>query len=109
MTKRLEEWQRDAVRAVGDNLVRDIVRDSYRGPSRPSSLASLPGVPDEAPRPASGGTAELKVQGINYVDAVAQSFEQQERLEALIKQRALVRELVGDVANKEDKIPDPKP
>ena len=103
----LQEWQVEAMRATPDSLIGDIVRDSYRGPSQRSSI--IPSQP-EPERPASGGTVEVKaVPGLNYVDAIAESFDRRERLEALIKERALVREMIDQKTDAaEDKPKQPK-
>jgi hypothetical protein len=36
MPQPMPEWQRDMVRAVGDDLVRDLVKDFFRGPPQRS-------------------------------------------------------------------------
>jgi hypothetical protein len=47
--KKLEEWQKDCLRAVDDSLVRDLVSDFRRGPPAPGS--PLPSVKVEGAAP----------------------------------------------------------
>jgi hypothetical protein len=82
-----EEWQRDAMRAVPDALVADIVSDARRGISQSASL-----IPDkqraaEEPRAASGGTIPVQSPpGVRWID---QQVEVQNRIDhaAAIRQR----------------------
>jgi hypothetical protein len=82
-----QEWQRDALRAVPDALVRDIVSDAYRGISKSASM-----IPDkqraaEEPRAASGGTIPVQQPaGVRWVDAQCDYADRQERI-AAIRQR----------------------
>jgi hypothetical protein len=79
---RLEEWQEDMIRAVPNSLIRDIVNDSRRGPTPPSSLASS--VQSEKPRAPSGGTAPLQPPpGLNYVDALCDEADRRARAVAI--------------------------
>ena len=76
----LQEWQQDAIRAVNDRLVRDLVSDFRRGPSVRSSLASRPNQPSEPERRASGGTVPITaVPGVSHMDAIAESFARRDR------------------------------
>jgi hypothetical protein len=80
----LPEWQRDAIRAVSNSLLRDIVNDSRRGPSVRSSLASRPGQSSEPERPASGGTVPITaVPGVEWIDRVAEGFAERDRAAAI--------------------------
>jgi hypothetical protein len=77
----LQEWQQDVIRAVPNSLLRDIVADSRRGPTAPSSLARP--VQSE-PRQAGGGTAALKPPpGIDHIDRIGQAFAHNDKMAAL--------------------------
>jgi hypothetical protein len=79
----LQEWQLDAMRAVPDSLIRDIVGDARRGISTSASM-----IPDKradgTPRAPSGGTTEIKPPpGVNYVDALCDAQDRRDRLAAI--------------------------
>jgi hypothetical protein len=75
----LQPYQVRANRAVPDSLVRDIVADSRRGPTAPSSLASS--VQSEKPRPLSGGSVPIQPPpGLNYVDQQVNAATRREYL-----------------------------
>jgi hypothetical protein len=94
----LQEWQLDAMRAVPESLLRDIVADSRAGISASASMLPSRKPSEEPPPAASGGTADLAVPGLRHVDAIASSFERRDRLEALIKERDLVRKMIDERA-----------
>jgi hypothetical protein len=69
------------IRAVRDDVIRDIVRDSRRGVSQRSSLAV---VPQSEPRPASGGSVPIQQPpGINYIDRMCEAQDRIDRLNAV--------------------------
>jgi len=75
----LEPWQLEMSRAVDDKLMREIVADSRRGVSQPSSLIEEPKA-----EPAKRGTGwveprPLDVPGIQYVDQLCDAADAAER------------------------------
>ena len=73
----LQPYQVRANRAVSTKLLRDIVNDSRRGPTAPSSLA---GPSQSAPRRASGGTTEEKPPpGIEHIDRMCDAQDRRDR------------------------------
>ncbi len=83
----LEPWQADMADAIPENVMRDVVADSRAGISRSASM--IPERPDEPPpRKPSGGTVEVTPpNGINHVDAIAESFARRDR--AVTHQQAM--------------------
>jgi hypothetical protein len=77
----LQPYQVRANRAVSDQLIRQIVADSRRGPTAPSSLASSV---QSTPRPASGGSVPIQPPpGIKYVDQLCDAADRRDRAVAI--------------------------
>ena len=83
----LQPYQIRARRAVSDKLLRDIVNDSRRGPTAPSSLASS--VQSEPRRP-SGATAPIQPPpGIEHIDRLCDEADRRARAVAVQQKLAL--------------------
>jgi hypothetical protein len=86
----LEKIQRSISQTMAD-----AIGDAYRGISQSASMVPDSAREAEAPRAPGAGSVPLgPPPGVEHVDAIAAAFEQRERLEDLLKRRALVRELV---------------
>jgi hypothetical protein len=82
-----QEWEIDALRAVPDRLVADIVGDAYRGISKSASMISEKQRSSEPERLASGSTAEVKPPpGIDIIDRMCAEQDRLDRA-AAIRQR----------------------
>jgi hypothetical protein len=81
----LQPYQVRANRAVPNSLIRDIVADSRRGPTAPSSLASS--VQSEKPRPPSGGVTPIsQPPGIAHIDRLCDEADRRARAVAAQQQ-----------------------
>jgi hypothetical protein len=78
-----QEWELEAERAVPTSLIRDVVGDAYKGISQSTSQL-LPSRTQEKPRPASGGTMELKPPpGIDIIDRMCEAQDRADRAAAV--------------------------
>ena len=85
----LEPWQLEAMQAVDDKLMREIVNDQRQGVSQPSSLIAEP---KGEPKPKGTGWVEPRPlespPGTNYVDALCDAADAADR-----RQREAIAEL----------------
>jgi hypothetical protein len=96
----LEPWQLAAMRAVPVDLVRDLVADSRRGPSQPSSMVTKP----EAPAaPKGNGWAEPTPlgppPGVALIDRMV---DVQDGIDRAARERELARAGLREKANGDD-------
>jgi hypothetical protein len=87
----------DLVKAVPDQLVRDIVQDMRHGRSEPSGLA---GPEEKSAARVRGSGWQKPVElgsppGIKYVDQIAESFAARDRVEEIAEMVDTARKLKG--------------
>ena len=76
-----QEWEQDALRAVPNRLVADIVSDARRGISQSASLIPEKQRAAEAERPVSGGVIERgPPPGINYIDRMCDAADRADQI-----------------------------
>jgi hypothetical protein len=96
----LPEWMHDAIRAEPPGFMQDLVQASRQ---RSNSASMIPPArrSEDAPRPASGGTAPLREPaGLRWVDAQLDAADRDARA-AAIRQRVetqLIEKLTDDEA-----------
>jgi hypothetical protein len=84
MTRFLQEWERDLVRGVGTDLMRDLVKDFRRGVPQPKSLAQPPDSKSATPTPGSGWVQAPPIgppPGIAQLDKLCEAADRADREE----------------------------
>jgi hypothetical protein len=70
-----QPWELEAERAAPTSLIRDLVADAYRGISQTASMIPQSKRANEPPRaPVSAEVPIGPPSGVNYCDAIAESF-----------------------------------
>jgi hypothetical protein len=78
----IPEWQMEMARAVGNDLVRNIVADNRAQPEGPSSLIPRSSRDHAEPIPKGSGETPIKpVDGVRWIDQIADHFAALDRLE----------------------------